>query len=113
MVQEIAAMETAPVVETLDKKVEQAKRQDKGPPPAQPKGVSEEKIQQLTDEANSVVKPLNTKLSFSFDNKSGKNIIKIVDGDSGKVIRQIPPEEMVRLSEHIKELLGALVDKHA
>ncbi len=118
MIQDIAAVDVVPVAEVPTKKdvsttkTDEIKNQEKGPPPAAPQEIPEEIIKQVADEANSIVRPLSTSLSFSFDDKAGKNVIKIIDNDSGKLIRQIPPEEMLRLSEHMKELIGALVDKH-
>ena len=37
-------------------------------------------------------------------------IVKIVDQETNEVIRQIPPEELVNLSKHLRELQGSIVD---
>jgi len=112
MVQEVLATGVMQVAETPVRKLEETRRQEKSPPPTSSKGITDEQIHQTAKELNSAVKVLNTRLSFTVDGKTGKNIIRIVDGESGKVIRQIPPEEALRISERIKELLGGLVDKH-
>jgi hypothetical protein len=37
-------------------------------------------------------------------------VVKIVDGKTQKVVRQIPPEEVVRLKQAIQENLDVLAD---
>ena len=46
-------------------------------------------------------------IQFSKDAVSGKMLLRVVDPDSGEVVRQIPPEEMVAISR----MLGLLFDK--
>jgi len=50
--------------------------------------------------------------SVRFERDSGTEdlIVKIVDSETDEVIRQIPPEELINLSKHLKELSGNLVD---
>jgi len=38
-------------------------------------------------------------------------IIKVVDGETDKVIKEIPPEEIQHLIARIKETIGLLVDQ--
>ena len=37
-------------------------------------------------------------------------IVKIVDQETDEVVRQIPPEELINLSKHLRELQGNIVD---
>jgi flagellar protein FlaG len=39
-------------------------------------------------------------------------VLKIMNSDTGEVVRQIPPKEAVRLAKAIDELMGLFVDKH-
>ena len=55
-------------------------------------------------EVSSFVRSKNQDLTFSYDEESNRSIIKVTDASSGDVIRQIPSEEVVKLSERIKEL---------
>ena len=50
--------------------------------------------------------------SVPFERDSGTEdlIVKIVDSETDEVIRQIPPEELINLSKHLKELTGNLVN---
>ncbi len=53
----------------------------------------------------------NSELSISMDKGSKKIIIKIVNSQTKEVIRQIPPEELVKLAESLQEPNGSLVDQ--
>lgn len=50
--------------------------------------------------------------SVRFERDSGTEdlIVKIVDSETDEVLRQIPPEELLNLSKHLKELSGNLVN---
>lgn len=43
-------------------------------------------------------------VSFSIDDESDKTIIKVVDSDTQKMIRQIPSEELLSISKRIQAL---------
>ena len=49
---------------------------------------------------------------FVKDAVSGRMVMQLKDS-SGKLIRQIPPEEMLRLAKAIDQYLGLLVDRHS
>jgi len=51
------------------------------------------------------------RLNYSLDSPSGQVVVKVVDGKSGKVIREIPPRELLALAESMKELEGIIFDK--
>ncbi len=52
-----------------------------------------------------------TQLRFEMDKEADRVIIKVVDRESGEVIRQIPPEEMLNMAKVLDELKGSLVDQ--
>lgn len=68
-------------------------------------------LQGVVDELNKSFRSMNSKVSFSFDPGSRQVVIKVTDGATSEVIRQIPSEEMLRVSAHIKALLGVILDK--
>ena len=47
---------------------------------------------------------------FENDEEIGDLIVKIVDRDSGEIVREIPPEDLRELTKHLNELRGNLVD---
>jgi flagellar protein FlaG len=48
-------------------------------------------------------------LKFSADEETGREIIKVVDIKSGRIIRQIPSEEALNLLRHLQEHKGAVL----
>jgi len=54
---------------------------------------------------------VNTEAEFKIDRDTGMIVVKIKDKDTGEVIRQIPPEVMVKLAKTIDEFLGLLFDE--
>jgi len=53
---------------------------------------------------------LNSRVDLSVDKETGLVIGKVIDRDTGKEVRQIPSESMVRLIRATREELGPLVD---
>ncbi len=53
----------------------------------------------------------NRKLKFSIDRELEQVIVKVVDSQTDKVIKEIPPEELQRLYSSMKEALGQLIDE--
>ena len=51
------------------------------------------------------------RLNYSLDSPTGQVVVKVVDGKSGKVIREIPPSELLALAASMKELEGIIFDK--
>lgn len=47
---------------------------------------------------------------FENDERNEKLVISLVDADSGEVIRQIPPEEIMSAGEQLQSLRGSLID---
>ncbi len=52
------------------------------------------------------------RITFEKDEASGRMVVRLKDA-SGTVIRQIPPDEMLRLAKAIDQYLGLLVDRHS
>ena len=53
----------------------------------------------------------NFNIGFRQDDQSGSVVISIIDRDSGEVVRQIPPDEILSLRSHLKELLSEVFDE--
>jgi flagellar protein FlaG len=54
--------------------------------------------------------PGNSKLLISQDKETGTFIYRSVDPETGNVITQWPPEQLIKLRDYIKEMEGMLVD---
>ncbi len=75
-----------------------------------PAKVDPQEVKQAAQEINLAIKSLNDHLQFSVDNTSKSTVVKLIDGDTGEVLRQIPPEEVLRLRAYYKDHQGLLVN---
>jgi len=48
---------------------------------------------------------------YRVDEELGKVLIKLYDKETGETIREVPPEEIVKLGQRMKRLSGILFDK--
>jgi flagellar protein FlaG len=60
-----------------------------------------------------VSETFNRRLSFSLNEKLGQVVVKVIDNDTDIVVREIPPAELQRVYERIREAIGLLLDKSA
>ena len=74
---------------------------------------SKESVEKTLVKVNELAKSLSRKLSFSYDDRIEKIIVKVMEGDTEKIIRQIPPEEMIRLSLRMDAVMGMLINQSA
>jgi len=51
------------------------------------------------------------RLKFIVDHQSNEVIVKVIDRETDKVIRILPPEELQRLHSKLKETIGFLFDQ--
>ncbi len=71
------------------------------------------KLHEVVTELNQMMGMSSTKLSFSVDRESNKMIVRVVDAETQEVIRQIPSEDAINVSQHIHGLMGILYDASA
>lgn len=55
----------------------------------------------------------NHKLSFRVDAETKEVVVSVIDRETDDVVRQIPPEELLRLAERLKSSRGSLVRSKA
>jgi len=72
-----------------------------------------EEIEGVVDAVQKFLDRLNVRLVFSIHKETGEVVVKVVDPKTNKVIRQIPPEELLKLQEKLDELLGILFEARA
>jgi flagellar protein FlaG len=63
--------------------------------------------------AEAEVRPASSEVGvvFEVDRESRELVIKIVDRETHKVIREIPPEEIQALREAMQSVLGTFLDR--
>jgi flagellar protein FlaG len=71
-----------------------------------------EELRKTLEEINESLKMKNIALNYSIDDKTEEIVVKVIEKSSDRVIRQILPEEALRLRGHIEELLGMIFDEN-
>ena len=64
------------------------------------------KIEHISEALDNYVNALNTNLRIQVHDETGKIIVKVISEEDGKVIREIPPEEMLNLAAKMDETMG-------
>ncbi|MCF7203438.1 flagellar protein FlaG [Pseudomonas oligotrophica] len=70
-------------------------------------------VGEAVERIRSQVQSLQRDLNFSVDDSTGELVVRVVDGDSGKVVRQIPSEDILRLAERLDEMRSLLFEAKA
>ncbi len=72
-----------------------------------------ESMTNLVERFRSQVQSIQRDLSFSVDDSTGDVVVQVIDGNSGKVVRQIPSEEILRLTERLDEMRSLMFETKA
>lgn len=74
---------------------------------------SSEQLTQAVKQIQDVIKQTANSLQFSIDEDIGVTVVKVIDTESKKVIRQIPSEEVLDIAKALDKLQGLLVKQQA
>jgi flagellar protein FlaG len=75
--------------------------------------IKPEELQKLMEEVKRKFDMLSKYLKIDIDQELEIPVVKIMERDTNKVIRQIPPDYLLELMKRIDQLLGLLVEKEA
>lgn len=70
-------------------------------------------VKQAVEKISEFVSSRQSELSFSIDDASGSQIVKIMDTQTKQVIRQFPSEEAVAIAQALDKLQGLLIKDKA
>lgn len=80
--------------------------QEAGPKPE----LGRDALDSIVKKMNETVKIFNRALEFQVAD-SGRVVIKVINEDTGEVVRQIPPEQMLDMFDKLDKMLGLLLDR--
>lgn len=69
-------------------------------------------IHTIASQIEQVSHTFNKKLKFEVEPQSHEVIVKVIDPLTDKVVKVLPPEELRRLHDRIREMIGLLFDEH-
>jgi flagellar protein FlaG len=84
-----------------------------------PSGINEaaqptrEVVAKAAAQLQEFVNSMGRNLNFSIDETTGYNVVKVVNPDTGELIRQLPSEELLKISRDFQRLNNVLVSQRA
>jgi uncharacterized FlaG/YvyC family protein len=76
-----------------------------------PGDYSEREINLAIEQVQVMMDLRNRSVEFTTDTESGAQVVKVVDSDSGDVIRQIPAEELLSFMRNLTRMIGTFIDE--
>jgi flagellar protein FlaG len=73
--------------------------------------VSQKELAQSIEQIQVMMDLRNRSVEFTTDESSGARVVKVVDSNSGDVIRQMPAEELLSFMRNLTRMLGTFIDK--
>jgi flagellar protein FlaG len=74
---------------------------------------TKEQVEQAAARVTEVLRGTTSRLEIEIDPDLHQAIVKILNGESGEIIRQIPSKELVELAKYLDEPKGLLVSERA
>jgi len=72
------------------------------------KPISNEELDSVVTEMNTVAQNLQRDLLFSVDEKSGGTFVKVIDKETEEVVREIPSKEVREIKARLEEVAGLI-----
>ena len=83
------------------------------PKPAAP-APDHKQLEQAVQAANRTIESAaNNSIEFSINQDNGEAIVRVVDTETGQLIRQIPSQEIIEISRALERLQGLLLRQKA
>jgi flagellar protein FlaG len=72
-----------------------------------------ESVREAVAALNRAAKALNNSVQLSLDSGSGRAVVRVIDSETGQLIRQIPSEEALELRRALDRIAGLLIHRTA
>jgi flagellar protein FlaG len=72
-----------------------------------------EQVEEAAARVKDVLRGTTSRLEIEIDSNLHIVVVKILNGESGEIIRQIPAQELLDLAKHLEEPKGLLVQERA
>ena len=112
-VETISAGATNPVLTAVEAKPAVSQPPQPVPTVAQSDAtvVKEDELAKSLEQIQVMMDLRNRAVEFTTDEVSGAQVVKVVDANSGDVIRQMPAEELLSFMRNLTRMLGTFIDK--
>jgi flagellar protein FlaG len=75
-----------------------------------PADVSAARIEALVKDLNSALENVDGDYSVSVDSDTGMVIVRITDVETGEIVKQVPPQQVLDVSMSVEKIIGLLIN---
>ena len=70
-------------------------------------------LEKIVAQVQESLKPVESRIQLSVDQDLNRVVVKVVDSDSGELIRQLPPEDVLQVQRFLNEQSGLILEEEA
>jgi len=74
---------------------------------------TEEVIAKAAAQIQNFVQQMGRNLSFTIDETTGYNVVRVINPETNEVIRQLPSEELLKIAKSMEQLNSVLINQRA
>lgn len=74
--------------------------------------VDQQALEQAVARVREEFEHVEPRLKIEIDPDLHRVIVKVMDGQSGEIVRQIPPEELLKIARQLSEAKGVLITQY-
>ncbi len=75
------------------------------------KPVDEKAVSEAAGKMNKLLEGTNRRVAISVHEKTHEIMVKVIDNDTGEVIREVPPKKILDMVANMLEMAGLIVDE--
>lgn len=73
--------------------------------------LTKEELTQVVNKSNEYTLGLNAQFEFRIHERTGRTMVRLVNKESGEVLKEIPPQKMLEIVADIWDAIGINVDR--
>jgi flagellar protein FlaG len=100
-------------LQSLDSKVQRVQEVELQKSQREREKLSPELLEEALKNLKEKLSMLNTQLKIEIDKETDIVVVKVIDKQSKEVIRQIPPEYVLKIAKYLDEIAGLLFSEKA
>jgi len=70
-------------------------------------------VEQMAEQLNQALNQIDGKFSVSVDDATGMVVVRITDSQTGEIVKQIPPQQVLDANVSMEKIIGLLVNDQA
>ena len=110
--EKVAAENIFPAREKAAKK-EEAPQEKPKVDSAKVQKIRQDKTEKVAETIKSYMNSMQTDLKIRVHRETGKIMVKVISKEDGRVVREVPPEELLNLAAKMEDMMGVLFDRKA